>query len=135
MPLPWQADGPSFGFNATGASWLPQPAWFAQYAVNLQTGDAASALYLYRKAVALRKVWVANGANFEFDWLPDEDCPAPLLGWRLPSGMVAIANFSDSQSVALPQPMTMLLSSGAVVPDETHVEVIPPATAVWALPA
>lgn len=27
VPLPWQSDGPAFGFNATGASWLPQPAW------------------------------------------------------------------------------------------------------------
>ena len=34
VPLPWQSDGPAFGFNATGASWLPQPAWFAQYATN-----------------------------------------------------------------------------------------------------
>ena len=135
VPLPWQSDGPAFGFNATGASWLPQPAWFAQYATNRQIGDGASVLHLYCAAVALRKQWVANGTDFQFSWLTNEECPAPLLGWRLPSGMVVMANFSDSQPVALPQPMTVLLVSDATVQANTQVESVPPAATVWALPA
>lgn len=113
----------------------PSLRWFAQYATNRQIGDGASVLHLYCAAVALRKQWVANGTDFQFSWLTNEECPAPLLGWRLPSGMVVMANFSDSQPVALPQPMTVLLVSDATVQANTQVESVPPAATVWALPA
>jgi len=46
-----------------------------------------------------------------------------------------MANFSDSQPVALPQPMTVLLVSDATVQANTQVESVPPAATVWALPA
>ncbi|WP_241490579.1 glycoside hydrolase family 13 protein [Microbacterium testaceum] len=47
VPLPWTEDGPAFGFGANGAH-LPQPEWFGTYAVDLQDGDPASTLSLYR---------------------------------------------------------------------------------------
>ena len=53
VPLPWTADGSSFGFGDDGAH-LPQPAWFADLAVAVQDGDPASTLELYRRALALR---------------------------------------------------------------------------------
>lgn len=43
---------------------------------------------------------------------------------------------SDSQPVALPQPMTVLLVSDAIGQQaNTQVESVPPAATVWALPA
>ncbi len=39
VPLPWDASAPAFGFSpasATAAPWLPQPAWFGEYAADAQ---------------------------------------------------------------------------------------------------
>ena len=44
VPLPWSSSLPSFGFGPeTGDEpWLPQPAWFAEFAASVQ--DAAAFL-------------------------------------------------------------------------------------------
>lgn len=55
VPLPWRADSPAFGFSATGKAWLPQPAWFADYAADRQEADPGSTLHLYRDALRLRR--------------------------------------------------------------------------------
>ena len=52
VPLPWGRTRPSFGFGPTGRSWLPQPAIFGEYAVDLQDGVPGSTLELYRGAAA-----------------------------------------------------------------------------------
>lgn len=54
VPLPWQADEPNFGFS-TGQPWLPQPAWFAQFAADREGAEPASVLALYRSALAARR--------------------------------------------------------------------------------
>ncbi|MDR1236975.1 MAG: glycoside hydrolase family 13 protein, partial [Propionibacteriaceae bacterium] len=54
VPIPWQASGSSFGFGADGAH-LPQPAWFADYAVSVQDGHPGSTLEFYRQALATRE--------------------------------------------------------------------------------
>ena len=48
VPLPWEPEGPSFGFGAVG-SHLPQPAWFRDYAVSTQDADPGSTLNFYRR--------------------------------------------------------------------------------------
>ncbi|QKV73426.1 glycoside hydrolase family 13 protein [Amycolatopsis sp. Hca4] len=72
VPLPWTADAPAFGFG-TGKPWLPQPEWFAGYAVDVEERDASSMLHLYRRAVRARKElrlgrpgpveWLTTGAD------------------------------------------------------------------------
>ena len=54
VPLPWQADAPSFGFGPGAKSWLPQPEAFASYAVDRQEGVNGSTLELYRLLLKLR---------------------------------------------------------------------------------
>jgi alpha-glucosidase len=54
VPLPWTAEGSSFGFGDDGAH-LPQPAWFAGYAADRQDDDPSSMLGLYRSALVLRR--------------------------------------------------------------------------------
>jgi len=54
VPLPWESTAPAYGFNATGASWLPQPDAWAGLARDVQAGDASSTLEMYRTALALR---------------------------------------------------------------------------------
>jgi alpha-glucosidase len=55
VPVPWEADAPSFGFGPSGKSWLPQPPEYAEYAADRQRGVPGSTLELYRSLLALRK--------------------------------------------------------------------------------
>ncbi|HEY0260241.1 MAG TPA: glycoside hydrolase family 13 protein [Lacisediminihabitans sp.] len=54
VPIPWEADRPSYGFGPSGKSWLPQPADWHDYARDRQRGREGSTLELYRAALALR---------------------------------------------------------------------------------
>ena len=55
VPIPWEADAPSYGFGPTDASWLPQPAVWAEYALDRQRGVPGSTYELYRTALRLRR--------------------------------------------------------------------------------
>ena len=55
VPIPWEADAPSYGFGPSDASWLPQPAVWAEYALDRQRGVPGSTYELYRAALRLRR--------------------------------------------------------------------------------
>lgn len=55
VPLPWTAGDPAFGFNDTGAAWLPQPAEFAGLARDVEATDDESTLSLYTRLLAVRR--------------------------------------------------------------------------------
>lgn len=55
VPIPWEADAPAFGFSPDGQSWLPQPAEWADYAVDRQRNDPGSPLNLFTRMYALRR--------------------------------------------------------------------------------
>ncbi|WP_424937203.1 MULTISPECIES: glycoside hydrolase family 13 protein [Bacteria] len=55
VPIPWTADEPAYGFNGTGASWLPQPAEWARFARDVEERDATSTLSLYKTLIRLRR--------------------------------------------------------------------------------
>jgi alpha-glucosidase len=90
VPLPWERERTSFGFGA-GKAHLPQPTWFADYAVSTQTADPDSTLALYRRALGLRHElqtqesleWSASGV-------------AEVLSFTRPGGWQVIANFGES---------------------------------------
>jgi alpha-glucosidase len=67
IPLPWSSDGGSFGFSPAGAvqPWLPQPGWFAKFALDRQDGPD-SMLAFYRQAISARRT-IDPAAPFE--WL------------------------------------------------------------------
>lgn len=87
VPLPWTSSGPSFGFGSAAAH-LPQPSWFADYAVEVQERDPGSTLHLYRRAVALRRElqgpeelsWLASGRD-------------DVLAFERPGGWVTVTVF------------------------------------------
>ncbi len=71
VPLPWTPERPSFGFSPAEAAdaadpWLPQPDWFADYAVSTQDGVVDSTLSLYRAALPLRRTLFSDN---DFAWL------------------------------------------------------------------
>ncbi|MGQ0480844.1 MAG: glycoside hydrolase family 13 protein [Pseudonocardia sp.] len=57
VPIPWEAGVPTFGFSTGGRGWLPQPAGYARYAADIQRGDPASTLELYRRMLRLRRAF------------------------------------------------------------------------------
>ena len=78
VPLPWSLDGPSYGFGAQGGH-LPQPDWFAAYAVSVQEADPDSTLNLYRRALALRGQLFAGT---DLSWVESEPSGAALRARR-----------------------------------------------------
>jgi alpha-glucosidase len=72
VPLPWSGTAPPFGFSPEGASappWLPQLSGFATVTVQAEDRDPDSMLWLYRRALALRREHAALGDG-EPTWLP-----------------------------------------------------------------
>jgi len=61
VPLPWNNNSESLGFNTGDKSWLPQPEEWKKLAVSEQEGDADSMLSLTRTALKLRKELPALG--------------------------------------------------------------------------
>lgn len=117
VPLPWSAEGPSFGFSAV-ASHLPQPAWFADLAVERQEQDPASSLHLYRAAIRLRRE--LQGPEV-LAWVPS----APeVLHFARPGGWHSMTNFGPDP-VARPEGEVLLRS------DPGDDGVVPADTTIW----
>jgi alpha-glucosidase len=109
VPLPWRADAPAYGFNDTGASWLPQPETFRALAADAQEDDPASTLALYRAAIRLRHERGLGRAALSWNAGPETVLDADL-------GDVRMVVNTGSSPVALPEDAIVLLESapGAV---------------------
>ncbi|MEV7386390.1 glycoside hydrolase family 13 protein [Streptomyces sp. NPDC091215] len=118
VPLPWTAGGPSYGFGAGGA-WLPQPGWFASYAVEAQAGREGSTLELYRTALRLRRK-LLDGETLTW-----AEAPEGVLHFARSEGWRCVTNVSHAP-VPLP-PGEVLLVSVPLPHDGT----LPPDTTVW----
>ncbi|WP_336713267.1 glycoside hydrolase family 13 protein [Arthrobacter sp. USHLN218] len=118
VPLPWTSGGPSFGFGSNGAH-LPQPAWFADAAVEVQDGQADSTLEFYRAALRLRRE--LQGFE-ELTWA--DGSADDVLHFVRPGGWHCISNFGSSH-VPLPAG-TCRISSGPLRAGE-----LPPDTTAW----
>ena len=108
VPLPWTSTGSSFGFGNNG-SHLPQPDWFANYAVEVQESDKASTLHLYRKAMALRATLQTEE---ECKWITSLLKPN-LLHFVRPNGWHCVTNFG-TKPVKLPAGEVVLTSQPLV---------------------
>jgi len=118
VPIPWESDAPAYGFNATGASWLPQPAEYGPLARDLQEGRAGSTLELYRRALAVRRTHALGHGSLE--WL--DGYGPEVLAFRN-GDVTVIANLGE-QPVELPAGTTLLCSgeiSRAGLPSDTTV--------------
>ncbi|MGW6907303.1 glycoside hydrolase family 13 protein [Streptomyces sp. NPDC054940] len=130
VPIPWTADGTSYGFG-DGGSWLPQPAGWGALSVEAQTGDPDSTLELYRGALAARREHPALGAGSEVDWL--DDVPEGVLAFRRTSGardFVCVVNTTGGP-VRIPAPGRLLLSSAPVAVSGGEAEVPADGAAWW----
>ena len=121
VPLPWTADGPSFGFS-TGAAHLPQPAWFGPLSVQAQEHDPASTLALYRQALSWRRRLQAAES---LEWMPGTN--GQVLHFRRPGGWQSVTNFGPR---AVPLPHGTVVVASAPLPDG----LLPADTTAWIIP-
>jgi len=119
VPIPWEGNAPAYGFNSTGASWLPQPKSFASLARSEQEGVPGSTLELYKTLLSVRAdLCLGTGS---FDWLEGYD--SDVIAFR--NGPIGIiANIGES-NVTLPAG-EVLVSSG-----DLNGAVLPPNTTAW----
>jgi alpha-glucosidase len=119
VPIPWEGNKPAYGFNATGASWLPQPPSFAALARNEQEGVAGSTLVLYKTLLRIRaELGLGTGSC---DWL--EGYGDDVVALR--NGSIGIIANTGESDIALP-PGEVLVSSEALTD-----AVLPPNTTAW----
>lgn len=111
VPIPWEAGAPAYGFNATGAAWLPQPDDWDRYARDSQVGVEGSTLELYREALRLRRAHeLGLGTLTWLDGFADQ-----IVAFS--NGPVTVIANTGSTIAAIPEAFAsaeVLLASGAV---------------------
>jgi len=118
IPLPWKSDLPAYGFGPGEATWLPQPASFARYAVDRQEGRRGSTLELYRRSLALRREY--DLGNGHLVWL---DAAEGVVAFRN-GAITVLVNTTD---VAVPLPNGEVVLASEPVEDS----MLPANAAVW----
>jgi alpha-glucosidase len=126
VPLPWNSAHDFFGFSlegAPGTTWLPQPDWFAEHAVDQLLDRGDSTLHLYREALALRHRIPALASD-EIRWLTTEP---GVLAFSRGDGFACVVNCS-SRPVCNPVDGALLIAT-----DPEAGEKIPANSAAWFL--
>jgi alpha-glucosidase len=122
VPFPWEGDAPPFGFGPPASlPWLPQPAEWAAFTVDVETRDRASTLELYRAALRIRRSY-RELAGEAFRWLPS---PRGTLLFARGLGFRCAVNLSGV-AMPLPERSSVLLASRPV-----RGGTLAPETAAW----
>ena len=131
VPIPWTAGEPSAGFGprsgdaasvavtATGESWLPQPASWADYARDSQRSIPGSTLEFYRAALAARREHRLARNELVWQAAPDEQ----VLVYR--SGAVTV--LANTGAVPVARPAGRVVLASGPIGDDT----VPGDTTVW----
>ena len=106
---------------------MPQPAWFADYAVTAQESDAGSTLSLYRRALGLRRLFQTDES---LEWV--ETGRSDVLHFRRPNGWQVIANFG-TEAYPLTSPVSVAVSSAPQ--DGVVSNSVPAESTVWVAPS
>ncbi|MEV6345119.1 glycoside hydrolase family 13 protein [Actinoplanes sp. NPDC051851] len=122
VPIPWEADAPSYGFGPTDASWLPQPAVWSEYALDRQIDVPGSTWELYRSALATRRAENLGGGSLTWESEPE----SRVLAFRN-GGILVLTNFGCAPA-GLPSGARVLLSSEPLGDDGR----VPTDVTVWA---
>ncbi|GAA4707018.1 alpha-glucosidase [Phytohabitans rumicis] len=122
VPIPWEADAPSYGFGPTAASWLPQPEVWAELALDRQRGVPGSTYELYRAALRLRAERGLGLGTLTWAEAPDD-----VLAFRN-GDLFVLTNFGATPA-DLPAGLTPLLTSAPLDGDGR----VPQDATVWAV--
>ncbi len=129
VPMPWTKQGPSLGFGPSPATWLPQPASYADCAVDQQVGKQGSTLELYRSLIALRREHRLGDGSLR--WLEEYAVQQDVVAFaneHPEGGSVAVVANLGSIPVTLPAGAVVLAGSGALDGDGS----VPTDVTVWA---
>ncbi|MCS4485005.1 glycoside hydrolase family 13 protein [Gleimia sp. 6138-11-ORH1] len=130
VPLPWEANAPGFGFSPTGDTWLPQPLFWEDLAIDRQLNDPNSHLSWYRHMLQLRKrLQLAEGGLLDVTGFAD------LAGFGLAYvnqssyGEVVVAT-TFTEPTVISSKWQVLFSSADLITTSGGLEV-PADTTVW----
>jgi alpha-glucosidase len=131
VPLPWVADAPGFGFSPTGASWLPQPASWARYALGAQRGVAGSTYEMYREALRLRRDFHLGSGSLAWIEGPGSHVADDVVAFAN-RDMFVVTNLG-TEPLQLPgsTKMRVLLASTDVTTTDDCRVVVPSDATVW----
>ncbi len=121
VPIPWEAERPSYGFSEGDASWLPQPDDWDRFARDAEQADPASTLSLYTEALLLRREHGLALGTLEWITAEGDD----VIAFES-AGVTVIANLGDA-AVPLPEGRVLIASrplDGDAVPSDTTVWLI-----------
>ncbi|HZI98464.1 MAG TPA: alpha-amylase family glycosyl hydrolase [Actinomycetales bacterium] len=125
VPLPWRHDAPSLGFGPGPDTWLPQPASFADHALDLQRGVPGSTYEMYRAAVRLRSELGLGAGSVTWADVGGDD----VLAFRNGSALV-VANLG-ADDVPVPAGAEVLAVSGDLGTDGEERVTVPTDTTAW----
>ncbi len=132
VPLPWARDAPAFGFSPTGASWLPQPAQWASYALDAQKDVPGSTYEMYRAALRLRRDYrLGSGSLAWVEGLAATDDAGDDVVAFTNREVLVVANLGPA-AVGLPDDAEVLHSSAPLESDEDGRALVPTDVTVWA---
>ncbi|MEI2827007.1 MAG: alpha-amylase family glycosyl hydrolase [Dermatophilaceae bacterium] len=127
VPIPWEPDAPAYGFSPTGASWLPQPQMWQEYAASAQAGVPDSTLELYRAALRVRRQErLGEGSLAWVDLGPD------VVAFRNGQVLIVINLGPAPLSVDLPLKVVLRSDRGTALGGDDAL-VLPTDTAIWAI--
>lgn len=119
VPLPWSGTAPSYGFNDTGASWLPQPTEWADYARAAEDDADGSTLELYKTLLRLRKERGLGSGSLVW-----EDLGSDTVAFR--RGDLHVAANLGATPIPLPAGASVVVHSAAGAG-----AALPPDSAAW----
>ncbi len=125
--MPWVADASEPRLRPVEATWLPQPAVYADYAVDRQQGAAGSTLELYRSLLHQRRMLGLGTGSLTFVEGYAADVLALTNGGDGRDRVLVVTNFGDAP-VELPEGAEVVVASAAL--EEGRV---PRDTTVWAV--
>jgi alpha-glucosidase len=120
VPIPWEADAPSYGFGPTARTWLPQPPEWSEYALDRQRGVAGSTYEMYRAALRLRRELALGRGTL--GWL---DADEQVLAFRT-GRTIVLTNFG-ADPAPLPPGTRPLIASASL----TDAGRLPQDVTVW----
>ncbi len=122
VPIPWEADAPSYGFGPTDRTWLPQPDSWAGFALDRQRGVPGSTYEMYRTALRLRRQHDLGHGTLAWVGGTGDD----VLAFRT-GGLLVVTNFGAAPA-ALPAGAEVLHASHPLDDDGR----VPADVTVWA---
>lgn len=129
IPMPWDNAQPhaGFSFGADVTPWLPQPAGYADLAVNAQVGVEDSVYEFYRTALSLRRRYQLGRGTLRW-WGTIMAANPQVLAFEN-NNVVVLTNYSaDDQRISVEG--SVIHASAGVRQDEGGI-VLPGESSVW----